>query len=214
MSRKSDIYDASRTANSDIALEYAMDENALHNSKDPNLEILHEKPEHRIIITLKAQGKSNREIYAAFGGTFNSATGKPNNDGRYTESWISQIVRQPWARVAILAEIKRTTNGDSMQALLAGQVEDSIFTLVELRDNAKDDPAVRRGCANDLLDRVFGKPTQHVHSDARVHHTMMDIASLDKELAETQKELTRLTGEATPSSADVALADTVTGTNQ
>ena len=57
--------------------------NPLFNAREPNLAIMHEKPEHRLLLWMKAQGASNREIAYQSG---------------YTEAWLSQLFRQPWAQ--------------------------------------------------------------------------------------------------------------------
>jgi len=53
----------------------------LHGRRDPNIPIIHEKPEHRLILILKLKGFSNREIAKEMG---------------YTEAWVSQVTRQSW----------------------------------------------------------------------------------------------------------------------
>src|ERR1035438_3683488 len=52
------------------------------NQKDPNLAILHEKPQHRLLLLLKMSGRTNTEIAKESG---------------YTGPWLSQLFRQPWA---------------------------------------------------------------------------------------------------------------------
>lgn len=105
----------------------------LYNMKRPScgVEIVHEKPEHRIILFLKAQGHSHTEIAKITG---------------YTIPWISQIVRQPWARERLM-RILTEQGEDAVQAVLRGEVLNSVFTLIEVRDTAAN-PAVQIGRAH------------------------------------------------------------------
>lgn len=43
------------------------------------------------------------------------------------------------------------------------ETENSIKTLIKLRDSEEEPGAVRRGCANDLLNRGHGTPAATVH---------------------------------------------------
>lgn len=147
------------------------------NSKDPNLAIIHEKPEHRLVIFMKAKGSSNRDIAAASG---------------YTEQWVSQILRQPWARTRLAEEI-RVAGQDQIQTVLASAAIDSVHTLIELRDDKNTPASVRRASCVDLLDRYLGKPKQQVE----VSHdptSSKDLAELDREAEQLEKEINRLSG--------------------
>jgi hypothetical protein len=41
----------------------------------------------------------------------------------------------------------------------------SLQTLVKLRDDPDIDANIRRQCANDILDRAYGKPVQQIETD-------------------------------------------------
>jgi hypothetical protein len=144
----------------------------LYNMTDPNLVVRHEKPEHRIVLMLKAQCKSNREIARMTG---------------YTEAWISQILRQPWARVEVLRQI-RENGGDEVGDILAGAVIDSIQKIIELRDTGEDD-AIRLRAAQDLVDRHLGKATTRVESMATVTHRTDEVEEVDKEIDRLNAQL-------------------------
>lgn len=118
----------------------------LHNQQLPSVLIKHEKVEHRIMLFLKAQGKSNREVAEFLG---------------YSDAQVSQIVRQPWFLEG-LRELLDVIGGDLVQAMLKGAATDSVITLIDLRDDVKAPAAVRKACASDLLDRYLGKPKQSV----------------------------------------------------
>jgi len=149
----------------------------LFNAREPNLAILHEKGEHRLLLWLKAKGASNREIARESG---------------YTEPWLSQLFRQPWAQ-AQLVEMLREAGADEVGAIIKGAAADSVFTLIELRDDSDMPGAVRKGAADSLLDRYLGKPHQsvEVRSEAKAIESVDD---LNKELAELEQEEKRLLG--------------------
>jgi hypothetical protein len=116
------------------------------NAKDPNLAIMHERPEHRSILWAKARGHSNREIAGLTG---------------YTEPWISQILRQPWARRYLADEIDRAGK-DQLTGLIESAAKDSIWKLIELRDDPEAPKNVVANVSEYLVDRYLGKPKQSV----------------------------------------------------
>jgi len=113
---------------------------------EPNLAILSEQPWHRLALYMKVKGASNRAI------------------AKYTdksEAWISQLMRQPWARER-MAEIANEEGIDNVQAVLKGALIDSVYKLIELRDDEDVPAAVKRGCCTDLIQQYLGKPRQQV----------------------------------------------------
>lgn len=171
----------------DAHLKYraAANTTQLHNDRDPNLVIKSEKPEHRIIIFLKAQGLSNVEIAERTG-----------NSG----PWIGQVLRQPWARQRLLEELD-SLGRDAARELLAGQCVDSILTAVDLRDNPKTPPGVRLAAANSLLDRHLGKPVQHVESVAHKGMDLSNVEDIDRKIKLAEEEERRILGERATSNA-------------
>lgn len=117
-----------------------------YNAKNPNLAIMHEKPEHRMIIFLKARGHSLKEIADAVG---------------YTVPWVSQVLRQPWARARLAEEIN-LAGRDEIATVIESAAKDSMYTLIELRDDAENPASVRANVSQYLVDRFFGKPKQSV----------------------------------------------------
>lgn len=142
-------------------------DNDLHNPKPPTFVIQSEKAEHRLLIALKMQGYSNREIARTSG---------------YSEAWLSQFFRQDWVRKRIADDV--TQSGlQALEKLIESVAVDSIFTLVDLRDNAP--PAVRRQAADSLLDRYLGKPTQKVITN----NVNVNVDALDDEIERIENEL-------------------------
>lgn len=150
----------------------------LFNSKLPNLAIQSEKPAHRVIVYLKAQGLSNREIAEKLG---------------YTQPWVSQITRQPWFQNAVVEEIRRAGE-DVVAKFLEGETLSSVQTLVAIRDDEAQKGATRVSAANAILDRALGKPTQYVQAETitRSGEAQKEMEQLERELhsiKESQKSL-------------------------
>ena len=142
-------YENSSMSASEKEADYFESEDALFNDRTPNLALKSESPIHRLMIYLKSTGLSNKEI----GERLNKSP-----------SWISQVLRQPWARQRLVEEI-RIAGRDTLQGILAGQAEDSVWTLVEVRDNPTAKNSDKINASNSLLDRLLGRPNQpHTHS--------------------------------------------------
>lgn len=148
------------------------------NQRDPNLGVMHEKPEHRVLLMMKARGWSNREIAVASG---------------YSEPWISQLMRQPWA-VRTLAEEITNAGRDEIQTLLEGSAADSIRKLIELRDHPDTPATVVRATCENLLDRFLGKPRQQVDVVQKKDTSIETITELDQQIAAAETEINRLQG--------------------
>jgi hypothetical protein len=116
------------------------------NAKDPNLAILHERPEHRMVLWLKARGHSNKEIALAT---------------NYTEPWISQVLRQPWARRRLADELD-AAGKDELAGVIETAAKDSIYKLIELRDDENSPKNVAANVSKYLVDRFLGKPKQSI----------------------------------------------------
>lgn len=149
----------------------------LFNAKLPNLAILHEKPEHRLLIMMKARGWSNREIARESG---------------YTDAWISQLFRQPWVR-NLLTKFINEAGKDELHTILEGAAVDSVCKLIELRDDSRVPASVRRAASDSLLDRFLGKPTQRVENFQGGGLVPEDMSTIDQRLRELESEEKRLT---------------------
>jgi hypothetical protein len=141
------------------------------NAHPPNLAILHEKPEHRTLLWMKAQGASNREIAYQSG---------------YTEPWLSQLFRQPWAQERLVQII--TDNGrDVVSELLKAAAPDSVLKLIDLRDDPQTPAATVRATCENLLDRYLGKPKQQVELQS-TNTTNLKVEELDTEIKRLENE--------------------------
>ena len=149
------------------------------NPRNPNLAIIHEKPEHRLLLLCKLQGASNREIAAQSG---------------YTEPWISQLFRQPWAQ-RLLSEMMHEAGLDEVRALLKE-------AQVELRANARRSAQRSKSSgersnarrASNLLEQYSGKPTQRVVVNSAKPLSSDDLANLNKQIEQASAEVNRLVG--------------------
>lgn len=147
----------------------------LHGDTRPNIQIANEKPEHRIMVYLKAQGYTNREIAKATG---------------YTEPWVSQVTRQPWFKERLATEI-REAGLDPIKQFLSSEALPSLTVLANIRDNEQVSAAARVAATNALLDRAFGKPTQHIQSETTVNvkNAKDTVERLEAELQQVEEQL-------------------------
>ena len=172
------LYENSRLSGSAIEQHYEEQADALYGDRKPNLVVEHEQPMHRAVIFLKAQGLSNNEIARRTG---------------FSPPWISQVLRQPWARLRLIQELT-TAGRDAVSTLIKASAEDSVYTLIEVRDNPKSKGSEKIAAANALLDRQFGKPTQHVETQITNVTSAASIEELDAKIKETEEEIKNLTG--------------------
>jgi len=180
------LYENSGLAGSAIE-NAAAGPDALFGARLPNFAIVHEKPEHRLIVYLKAKGKSNRAIAKQLG---------------YTDAWVSQIVRQPWFQVRLMQELKQ--EGQDAAAFGKNQIELSLLTICTLRDSATSE-AVRFQSANSILDRYLGKPVQRMRDESKpLSAQEKEMLSIEDELKELEEEEKRLLGEGEGSGGDSA----------
>lgn len=145
-------------------------DNPCHGQREPYYNNKREQPQHRHIGLLKAQGLTNKEIAEETG---------------YTPVAVSNILRQPWIQDLIYQEMRRAGR-DAVRETLEVQALPSIQKLIELRDDVEvyaKNPDIARKAANDLLDRVYGKPNQPITRTEKV-----ELDSLtDQQLAEIVK---------------------------
>lgn len=171
------LFENSELSGSEVEQDYKGTSTGLYNDRQPNLAVLSEKPEHRIVIFLKAQGMSNNEIAKRTG---------------YTYPWVSQLLRQPWARLRLVEEI--TASGrNAVEEMLKSAAEDSVYTLISERDNANAKPAERISAANSLLDRFLGKPTQKVEQTIKTGK-LDTLDDTERELLALEQEEARIRG--------------------
>jgi hypothetical protein len=172
-------YENSKAAVIDAHESYHNSPDKLYNSLNPHLVIIHEKPEHRLAVFMKARNLDNNEIAERMG---------------WTASWTSQVCRQPWFRIRLLEELTQAGR-NQLDELFKVEAINSAFTLVDLRDNVKVPPAVRKAAADSLLDRFLGKPVakietseQKLPSTEETRKIDAEIKSIDEQLNQPQNE--------------------------
>jgi hypothetical protein len=131
-----------------------------------------EKPIHRRILMLKAHGMSNRQVAAIV---------------EMTPVGVGYVTRQKWFKEA-LVELMNETGIDGVKQAISGAALDSVFKIIELRDNAASE-AVQKDCAFDLVNRYLGKAVQPISSDAK---PIADEAKVDAEIAELTNKLKKV----------------------
>jgi hypothetical protein len=116
------------------------------NPASPAYILKRERPEHRIIVYLKCQGHTYVEIAKRLG---------------WSPPGVANVCKQPWALQLIGKELERAGR-NQVEVILSNESINSIMKLIEIRDNPNAQLEVQRKAANDLLDRVYGKPTQPI----------------------------------------------------
>lgn len=112
--------------------------------------IQEEQPYHRHAAYLFAMGGDTREVADALGVTTHSV-----------RSWL----REGWFQERV-SLIMKEHGGKDLTQLFINEGFSTLSTMLELRDNVKTPPAVRRGICSDILDRGFGKPKVYVETSA------------------------------------------------
>ena len=153
---------------------YFTDPERLHGDKAPNFIIQHERPMHRMMIYMHAQGASVGDIATQTG---------------FSKSAVQNILRQPWARQR-LVQILKESGFDAVKHFLTHEVAPSLEVLREIRDGEiPGRTSDRLSASNAILDRALGKPTVHVESDNTTRTVPADIQRLEAEIAETRKQI-------------------------
>jgi hypothetical protein len=184
------LYVNNQLSTDPVAVAAELDPDRLHNARPPNFAIIHEKPWHRMLVYLKAQGLSDKELAARSG---------------HTQSWISSLCRQPWFRLRLVQELK-DAGQDNIRKVLQASALDSVFTLIDIRDDSQAPKAVRRACADSLLDRYLGRPTQHITDDTTRIPSSPELVAIEQELSEINQQLGDTNGATTSTGKSEAVS--------
>ena len=93
---------------------------------------------------------------------------------------VSNWWRQPWFQELVREEMA-LCGRDPVQEIIKGAAADSVFTLIELRDEPNTPSGVRRACCSELLDRAYGKAPVTVHN-VGYQADVKDIERVDEDL--------------------------------
>jgi hypothetical protein len=145
-------------------------EDGLHHDTDSVRTIFNEKPAHRLFADMTANGYTPSEIAKETG---------------FSAQWVSQVLKQPFARERIVKEIKKNTQ-EEMKEFLEQEVLPSLRMLRNVRDGEGVRNCDRLAASNALLDRFLGKPVQPMTQNAKAPAEMSD----DELREQIQRELT------------------------
>ena len=122
----------------------SLGEDAFYGAKKPSYVLQEEKPQHRVICYLAAEGNTRNEIAQKTG---------------FHPVMIGYVLKQNWAQKRI-AELIRQHGGDQVELALKGAVLDAAQLLIKTVRDPDCDIKVRSSNAKEILDRVYGKSQQ------------------------------------------------------
>jgi hypothetical protein len=171
------------------------DGTGLHNNRRPPYIIQSERPEHRFLVFLYAQGLSTKEIYLQLGGQWDSERNLPisSPDARYSYQHLHTIRRQAWFQTK-LVEYMEKCGEDVVRAKLKAELMPSIDKVIAIRDDVDAPKQLQLKAAESLIDRFLGKAVQQVVTvaPATVAKYAKDAADLQSELDAVESELKNL----------------------
>ena len=112
----------------------------------PNFETMRETPRHRLVLTLLAQGFTNKEAAEQTG---------------YTPQLVSDLRRQKWAQ-QVMSELQAQAGFKAVQSLLQGAAAKAAQTVIDIATSTDTwvKPADRLKASQDILNRLFGQAPQ------------------------------------------------------
>lgn len=140
---------------------------------DSCVQLERERPVHRLMAELTAQGYNAVEV-AKF--------------TDYDPVYVRRILKQPFVRDRIVKTIKKSVQ-DEMKEFLEAEVLPSLRTLKTVRDNPTARGTDKISASNALLDRFLGKPVQPIDNNAKPVSELSDEqlkAEVERELAKSQ----------------------------
>lgn len=133
-----------------------------------------ERPEHRLMLWHRLQGRSIKETALLTG---------------YTPQTVSNVCGQPWFQEAF-CRLSSEMGKDSVQAFLQGEALPALERTVGLANNAESE-AVRLAANKEILDRFLGKATVKVEQrvTGQIDNVVYDAAQLLEESKKIQDQL-------------------------
>ena len=133
----------------------------LFNGRAPAYVLQSERPEHRIIVMLKAAGRTNVEIAEATG---------------TSTVHVATIVKQPWAVAQILQEVE-SAGREPVIELMKGACMDAAKNLIDIANEAEHVETRRKANLN-VLEFCFGKPDQAITTTVKKDPATLSDAEL------------------------------------
>lgn len=129
-----------------------------------------EQPWHRSAAYMTAACRTPKEIAAACDKDVGS---------------VYALMRNEWFQTTVNEIQKELHLEDDVMALLRGEVQNSVLTLIEIRDDAKAPASARKASASEILDRVLGKAQQNITVDTTVRSAdpVAEAERLEREVA-------------------------------
>lgn len=160
----------------------------LHGARPPEIRVMQEKPEHRLVVMMVAQGMSLKEVFLQLGGVWKD--GQPvSGTGKYGYQYLCQLRRQPWFQANVVKYIE-DQGKDRIAAVLEAEAQPALEELIRIAHDPNERGSVRLNACNSLLDRHLGKPTQKIEQETK--HT---IESFERDAEKVQEEIEKLEAE-------------------
>lgn len=147
---------------------------SLHADPIAAIDVDSEKPWHRLAILLAAQGYTTVEIAEKLG---------------FNLSWVSLLLRQPWARQRLIDEINKAGRSE-IETILKGAGAAAMQRIVHISEEAKNE-AVRLAANKEIIDRLLGKAVERLEV---VKKPALDLAQVNQELASLEEQEKHLLG--------------------
>lgn len=166
----------------------------LHGATRPPYVIQQERPEHRFLVFLYAQGLSTKDIFVQLGGEWDSSLNLPKSGtGQYSYQHLHTIRRQAWFQTK-LVQYMEECGKDLIRAKFESELMPSIEKVIEIRDDEDAPKQLQLRAAESLIDRFLGKPIQQVQAlpAASVDRYEKEAAELVRETEAIEAELKHL----------------------
>lgn len=133
-----------------------------------------ERPEHRLMLWHRLQGRTVKETALLTG---------------YTPQTVSNVCRQPWFQDAFV-RMSTEMGKDTVEQYLRGEVLPAMQRTVELATGAESE-AVRLAANREILDRFLGKATVKVEQkvSGSIENVVYDAAQLMSEAKQLEEQL-------------------------
>lgn len=149
-------------------------EDALRNDPIAIQDVQSEKPWHRLAIMMASSGSTVTEIAEKL---------------ERTVTWVSLLLRQPWARERLVNEIQRAGRNE-IETLLKSAGPSAIQRVIELSESAKNE-AVRLAANREIIDRLLGKAVEKIEVTRKPD---LDLDKVNQELKALEEQEKALLG--------------------
>jgi hypothetical protein len=135
---------------SELSPDVQVNPDHLHGTRPPLWDLDTEQPWHRIAAYLFATGCTNCKQVAEIIGDIDERT-------------VRNLLRQKWFQERV-TKLLAENGGKDIMALLRAEQYNSLIVMIDIRDDSKMPPVVRKDICKDILDRTLGKPVQRIET--------------------------------------------------